>query len=152
MPAVSDGVPVVHDRHTRELDPVELYELLRLRVDVFVVEQACCYPELDGRDLEPATRHLWVADDTGRPVSCLRLLADPDATRIGRVATRPERRGEGLAARLVDHALATSPGPHVLDAQVPLREWYERWGFVASGPPFVEDGIPHLPMRRPAGP
>ncbi len=51
---------------------------------------------------------------------------------------------------LVDHAVATSPGPWVLDAQSHLADWYEERGFVAAGPEFIEDGIPHVPMRRDA--
>ena len=64
---------------------------------------------------------------------------------------RPDARGQGLAGALVEHALAASSGAAVvLDAQSHLRHWYERYGFAVSGPAFVEDGIPHVPMRRPA--
>src|SRR5690606_30194967 len=68
----------------RDLDPLTLYALLRLRTDVFVVEQECPYPELDGRDAEPATEHLWLEAD-GAPVATLRLLRDGEgaAYRIG---------------------------------------------------------------------
>ena len=135
------------DRALRELDAGELYGILKLRMDVFVVEQNCAYPELDGRDDEPGTRHVWISDGSG-PIACARLLDDGDARRIGRVATRAGARGAGLAGALVDHLLATSDGPWVLDAQTGLVGWYERRGFVASGPAFVEDGIPHVPMRR----
>ena len=58
-----------------ELDAATLYGLLRLRVDVFVVEQKCAYPELDGRDDEPDTRHLWIPDGDGTP-----LAYDPEVT------------------------------------------------------------------------
>ena len=133
------------------LSPALLYALLRLRVDVFVVEQDCAYPELDGRDTEVGTRHLWVGDEDA-VTGYLRLLAEPDGTqRIGRVCTAADQRGTGVAARLVDEALRLSAGhPVVLDAQTYLRGWYERFGFVVTGPEFVEDGIPHLPMRREA--
>jgi len=138
-----------------EIDPSTLYGLLRLRVDVFVVEQQCPYPELDGRDLEPGSRHLWFADAEG-PTAYLRVLRDPDGTRrIGRVCTRMDARGRSLAAGLVRAALGTA-GPEqvwVLDAQAHLTGWYQRFGFVAAGPQYLEDGIPHVPMRRPgAGP
>jgi ElaA protein len=80
----------VHRAWAADLDARMLYELLRLRVDVFVVEQGCPYPELDGRDLEERTRHYWLGA-TGRrdPVlGCLRLLAESDgAYRIGRLCT-----------------------------------------------------------------
>jgi ElaA protein len=137
----------LHDHPAVEIDPLTLLELVRLRVDVFVVEQACAYHELDGRDAELSTRHIWLSEGR-RPVAYLRLLDDGDARRIGRVVTAADRRGEGLAARLVAHALATSPGPWVLDAQSHLEDWYRRFGFDPCGALFVEDGIEHRPMRR----
>ncbi|CAA9422926.1 MAG: N-acetyltransferase ElaA [uncultured Quadrisphaera sp.] len=126
-------------------------------MDVFVVEQACPYPELDGRDLEDATEHRWVAGPAGEPVGAyLRVLLDPGGERrIGRVVTAPGARGRGLSGLLVAAAVADHGGPGgaplVLDAQAHLERWYARHGFAASGPAFVEDGIPHVPMRRPAG-
>jgi len=131
-----------------DLDPLTLYRILELRVTVFVVEQACAYPELDGRDVEPTTRHLWI-DGDGGPVAYLRILAEPDGTvRIGRVVTAPARRSEGLAATLVVHALAlTAPAAAVLDAQSHLTAWYEGFGFVVAGDEYLDDGIPHTPMR-----
>jgi ElaA protein len=131
-----------------ELDASTLYAILRLRVDVFVVEQACAYPELDDRDLEASTVHLWTSDDAG-PTAYLRVLADGDRWRIGRVCTRADARGTGLAADLMRAALNRLAGrPVVLDAQAHLAGWYGRFGFQPNGPEFVEDGIPHLPMRR----
>jgi ElaA protein len=138
----------IHDRRTSELDPETLLRLLELRVDVFVVEQRCAYRELDGRDGEPATRHLWIEDGTGLPAAYLRLLDDGEERRIGRVVSRADRRREGLAGLLMARAVATSDGPWVLDAQSHLEGWYEARGFRRSGDAFVEDGIPHVPMRR----
>ncbi len=140
----------VHVARTADLDAVTLYGLLRLRVDVFVVEQACAYPELDGRDLEPATRHLWTADTAG-PTAYIRLLDDGGSARIGRVCTRFDARGAGLAAHLMRSALDLCAGRDVvLNAQSHLAGWYARFDFGADGPAFVEDGIPHTPMRRSA--
>jgi ElaA protein len=132
-----------------ELDPVTLYRVLRLRVDVFVVEQACPYPELDGRDLEPGCRWIW-AELNGELVGTLRMLdEDAGTVRIGRVATAATARSTGVAGRLMEFALERSAGRTVcLDAQSYLQGWYQRFGFQAGGPEFVEDGIPHLPMRR----
>lgn len=134
-----------------ELDPYTLHDLLRLRADVFVVEQGCAYPDIDGRDVEPGTRHLWLARDA-RPVGYLRILAEPDGSpRIGRVVVSADARGEGLAGRLMTEALAlVGDRPCVLAAQAHLADFYARYGFTATGPEFLEDGIPHLPMRRPA--
>lgn len=141
----------VRDAAFAELDARTLYEILQLRVDVFVVEQRCAYRELDGRDTEPATRHLWVAADDGAVVAYLRMLDDTGGTtRIGRVVTARTHRGRGLAGRLVAHAVARVPGPVVADVQVHLQGWYERQGFVVTGPPFDDAGIAHVPMRRDA--
>ncbi len=143
----------IHDARLVELDPAVLYRILALRVDVFVVEQACPYPETDGRDLEPAARQLWIERD-GAVVATLRLLVDPDgAARIGRVATAVDARGEGLAARLMDRALELCAGRTVvLEAQSHLRGWYARFGFAQGGAEYLEDGIPHVPMRRAPAP
>ncbi|WP_320064688.1 GNAT family N-acetyltransferase [Micromonospora sp. RTGN7] len=132
-----------------ELDARTFHDLLRLRIDVFVVEQTCPYPELDGRDVEPGTRHLWLAHD-GAVLAYLRILADPDGVaRIGRVVVAPAARGGGHAGRLITEALATvGDRPCVLEAQSHLTGFYARHGFAVSGPEYVEDGIPHTPMRR----
>jgi ElaA protein len=136
-----------------ELDATTLYRLLKLRCDVFVVEQRCAYPELDGRDTEPGTTHLWLDDEHGAVAVYLRVLTEPDGgARIGRVVTAKSARGQGLAGRLLQEALDhIGPGrPAVLDAQTDAIRIYQRFGFAPSGPAFVEDGIEHLPMRRPA--
>src|SRR6476661_5916323 len=131
-----------------ELTPFEVYGLCRLRVDVFVVEQECPYPELDGRDVEPATVHLWF-DVDGEVAATIRLLDNGDTRAIGRVATATAFRGAGLAARLMEQGIALAGDvPITLGAQAHLEGWYERFGFRRSGEGYVEDGIPHVPMRR----
>ncbi|UOZ11048.1 GNAT family N-acetyltransferase [Amycolatopsis sp. WQ 127309] len=143
-------MPTLHDATGPELTAAQLHDILRLRVDVFVVEQKAAYPELDGRDLLPDTRHLWFSDDSG-VMSYLRVLLDPGGIRrIGRVVTAAQARGQGLAARLMDAAL-TIPAEYVLDAQTYVQGFYARYGFVAEGPEYTDDdGIPHIRMRRPA--
>jgi ElaA protein len=162
-----------------ELDAPTLYALLRLRCDVFVVEQRCPYPELDGRDIEPGTRHLWLVEpanvapanvapaDVGpataepataepatAPAAYLRMLTEVDGTaRIGRVCTATPYRGRGLAGSLMSSALDLI-GPAsacVLDAQAHLVGFYRRFGFSVTGGQYLDDGIPHVPMGRPAG-
>jgi ElaA protein len=139
----------IHSAPTRHLDVVTLHDILRLRQDVFVVEQQCCYADVDGRDLEPGTVQVWATDDHGSVLATLRVLREPDGdARIGRVATAAAARGRGLAAGLVAAALAgSSPAPVVLDAQSHLEGWYTRLGFVRTGAEFLDDGIPHVPMR-----
>ncbi|MBV8444978.1 MAG: GNAT family N-acetyltransferase [Candidatus Dormibacteraeota bacterium] len=124
----------------------ELYGLLKLRSDVFIVEQACIYADMDGRDLEPNTLHVWLEDE-GVPVSSLRVLDNGDVRRIGRVCTLPSYRSRGLAAVLIRHVMHTVGPPLFLGAQVHLEEYYARFGFAVCGSIWDENGIPHLPMR-----
>ncbi|CAN5511536.1 GNAT family N-acetyltransferase [soil metagenome] len=148
--AAIDGL-VVYDRCIAELDPRTLYALLKLRTDVFVVEQACPYPELDGRDTEPATRHLWAAPpgEEAKVACYLRVLEQPDGhRRMGRVVTAPSHRGNRMAGRLLTLALKRYPGTVDIDAQAHLEGFYASLGFTAAGPTFLEDGILHVPMRR----
>lgn len=138
----------VRDARAADLDITTLYKILKLRVDVFVVEQACAYPELDGRDLEPGARQLWI-ERAGDVVATLRVLDEGASLRIGRVATATSARSAGLAGRLMQRALELAGDRAVvLDAQSYLARWYEGFGFVRDGDEFVEDGIAHVPMRR----
>jgi ElaA protein len=148
---MSTGVATVHRAWAADLDAPTLYELLRLRVDVFVVEQACPYGELDGRDLEGRARHYWLGGDGPGPVlGCLRLLKEPGGEyRIGRLCTARSARGTGLGRRLMEAALGeVGDGACVLDAQEHLAGFYVGYGFTASGAAYDWDGVAHLPMRR----
>jgi ElaA protein len=132
----------------RDLDTTTLYAILKLRSDVFVVEQKCLYADLDGRDAEPGTRHLWISRDD-EILAYLRILDDGDAERIGRVATAAKARGDGLAGRLMDEALTVIGNrPSVLAAQAHLVRFYANYGYEQTGPEYLEDGIPHVPMLR----
>jgi ElaA protein len=129
------------------LDARTAYAVWRLRQQVFVVEQECAYPDLDGRDPEPGTRHVLLEDDD-ELLGYARVLDDGDVWRVGRVVLAPGARGRGLADHLVRTALQVCPGRDVvLDAQTPLAGWYASFGFEVCGEEFLEDGIPHLPMR-----
>ncbi|WP_018220501.1 GNAT family N-acetyltransferase [Salinispora pacifica] len=132
-----------------DLSARAFHDLLRLRVDVFVVEQECPYPELDGRDVEPGTRHLWL-EQAGAPVAYLRILAGPGGQRqIGRVVVAKEVRGAGYAGQLMTAALVeVGESPCTLEAQSQLVDFYTRHGFTVTGPEYLEDGIRHTPMRR----
>jgi ElaA protein len=88
--------------------------------------------------------------DGGRPVAYLRLLEEPDGLRIGRVLVTASHRGRGLAEALMRRALAlVGDRPSRLDAQSYLAQWYTRFGYTVTGPEFLDDGIPHVPMQRP---
>jgi ElaA protein len=126
-----------------------LYELLRFRQAIFVVEQASPYPDLDGLDRE--ARHLLLRVD-GVLAGCLRLLPPPPLS-IGRVAVAAESRHRGLARRLMQAALAFCaehwPGEAIhLTAQLPLAGFYESLGFTATSGPFDDFGVAHQHMRR----
>jgi ElaA protein len=137
----------------KDLDAATLYELLKLRVEVFVVEQATPYPELDGRDLLAETRHFWLEDADGKVVSTLRLMEEhpggEKVYRIGRVCTKRNARGHGHTNRLMQAAHAeVGDDPCRIDAQTYLESMYVKHGFVRDGDEFLDDGIPHIPMLR----
>ncbi|MFT4265066.1 MAG: GNAT family N-acetyltransferase [Nocardioides sp.] len=135
------------------MPPETAYAVWRLRQAVFILEQACLYPDLDGRDTEAGTRHVVLTEDapdadSQEVLGYLRVLDDGPEWRIGRVVLAPAARGRGLSDRLMEHALTLTAGRDVvLDAQTPLAGWYAKHGFVADGPEFLEDDIPHTPMR-----
>jgi len=133
----------------------QVYELLALRSAVFVVEQQCPYQDSDGLDLLPETWHLLGWRD-GRLLACARLLppgaAGPEPT-IGRVCTTALVRGKGLGHELLRRAISAAsqkwPGqPLYLSAQAHLEHYYRSHGFVPVTGPYLEDGIPHIGMRR----
>ena len=137
-----------------ELTTSELYALLKLRTDVFFVEQKVDEEELDNRDQEPTTEHLWIADDAGT-AAYLRLLVDAtpehrDARRlVGRVVVRADRRGEGLAQQLFAEVIRLyGHEAMLLHAQEYAAPLYAKSGFVAFGEPYLEAGIRHLSMYR----
>lgn len=148
-------VPVTIEYHragAADCDPITLYRILWLRVRVFVVEQKAAYDDLDGRDIEPGTELLWAEED-GDVLATARILRDRDGLRIGRVATATEARSRGVASELmtraVERCLELDAAADVrLDAQAHLTGWYGRFGFEVDGERYLEDDIPHLPMRR----
>lgn len=135
-----------------DLDTATLYQLLQLRVQVFVVEQRCAEPELDGLDLLPQTRHLWL-DDEGEVIGTMRLLEEHSngvtTYRISRLCTAAAVRGKDYGERLLQAALADTGDVEVrLDAQRHLVRWYAGYGFVTDGEPFMDGEVEHVPMRR----
>jgi ElaA protein len=137
-----------------ELLPGQLYELLKLRVDVFVVEQACAYPEIDGKDMLADTRHLTGRVKDGSLVAYARILAPgvrfADLS-FGRVAVAPRYRKNGLGHLLVKQVLSAAagiwPGRGItISAQTYLTEFYRFHGFIPVSDPYLEDDIPHIDM------
>lgn len=146
--------PELHRSLAADLSTSTLYGLLQLRTAVFVVEQVCPYQELDGQDLLDSTRHFWLSPQANRDdvLACLRLTERERAEfRISRVCVGRPLRGRGAGRRLIEAALAeVGDAACVLDAQSHLTGLYAGFGFAPSGDEFTEDGIPHVPMRRPA--
>lgn len=137
------------------LSLMEFHELLKLRVDVFVVEQACPYPELDGQD--PSAIHILGHNAENEIVAVARILppAPDDVPHIGRIAVRQDLRGKGIAKELMNVALeevAKRYGTRrsALAAQSHLEKFYAAFGYVRQGPDYPWDGIPHVDMLRTA--
>ena len=142
-------------KHFDHLSNDQLYELLKLRVDIFVVEQNCAYAELDGKDLAPDTHHL-LAYKNSQLVAYARLL--PAGTSysecsIGRFAVEATWRHQGIGSLLMQKCLEQItmlwPDNDIrVSAQVYLKEFYECFEFSQTSEPYMEDGIPHIEMLK----
>ncbi|KQW28594.1 acyltransferase [Rhizobium sp. Root274] len=139
-------------RRLDEFSAADLYDMLKLRVDVFVVEQHCPYPELDGNDKD--CLHLRLLQD-GELLACARLWRPTREhhPRIGRVAVSPNHRGKRLGEALMREAIAEvekrHPGePIEISAQSHLQKFYGSLGFEVISEEYLEDGIPHVDMIR----
>jgi ElaA protein len=142
-------------RAFEDLSVRELYRLLHLRVEVFIVEQDCPYQDLDG--LDEVAFHLQGHDEEGELVVCARLLpvgiAYPEHAAIGRVITARSVRGRGVGAVLMKEAIRQARGlwgeavPIRIGAQDYAIPFYRKLGFEPAGEGYLEDGIPHTPMN-----
>ena len=164
-------------KHFSELTSEELYGILQLRSEVFVVEQECLFLDLDGIDMYPDTLHAFIphagaptpfrdshGEQTGlsvKPAAYARLLphglidgpaGHPDGRSIGRVVSDSAVRSTGAGRAVVGRLVEEFDGTLLtLNAQSYLEDFYGAFGFVRSGEDFMEDGILHIPMRRSAG-
>ena len=143
------GKTTLHKKRFQELTVDELYELLRVRSDVFVVEQDCVYQDLDGDD--QASIHLWLTEG-GKVVALCRVCpagTHMEAVSIGRVITT--ERGKGYGKRIMLEGILAAQ-EHFraeridIEAQEYARGFYEQVGFRQSSDPFILDGIPHIRM------
>jgi len=137
-----------------DLTPVALYNILRLRSEVFVVEQRSIFQDMDQVDLHAI--HVCAYDDTGELHAYARCIPAGIKYReasIGRVVTSPRVRGTGLGHVLVQQSIdciyhQLGEGPIRISAQAHLQAFYAQHGFVADGEPYLEDDIPHQAMER----
>lgn len=140
-----------------QLTTTQLYQLLKLRVDVFVVEQTCPYPELDDKDQIEGVFHLLGYKDQ-ELVACARLLPKDvsySTLSIGRVVTKQSARGNGLGHTLMTVALEQChklwPAQDItISAQQHLVDYYRQHGFEQTSEMYLEDDIPHVQMKRSA--
>jgi ElaA protein len=141
-------------KNFNELTPEELYAVLQLRNEVFVVEQNCVYQDLDNKD--QVALHLMGWDEK-KLVAYSRLLppgASYPETSIGRVVTSPSARRKGLGKDLMQRSLYEvkrlfGDGPIKLGAQLYLKDFYTSLGFTQTSEIYLEDGIQHIEMVKP---
>ncbi|MCR5812766.1 MAG: GNAT family N-acetyltransferase [Lachnospiraceae bacterium] len=137
----------MRSKYFDELTTTELYEILRARAEIFVVEQNCVYQDLDGIDYE--SLHVF-AEEGGKVTAYLRAFhKDENTVQMGRVLTL--RHGEGLGGKLLREGIAQvrarmQPAKICIDAQCYATGFYEREGFRICSEEFLEDGIPHVQM------
>ncbi len=136
-----------------ELQIPELYALLKLRQDVFILEQDCLYPDLDNRDQD--SYHLLALDAQDNLVAYARILPQglvhQDYVAIGRVVNSDQVRRQGIGQKLMQEAIASCHQlfgriPIKISAQCYLLKFYENLGFKSVGNDYLEDGIPHIGM------
>lgn len=142
-----------HAKPFNELTTGELYDLLQLRQEVFVVEQTCPYLDADGKDYY--AWHLFAYNSANQLVACARVFLPEllnKKVRIGRVVSSPRCRGQGVGRELMHQALAFCKDHAantiiVLSAQTYLRSFYQSFGFIEVGNEYLEDDIPHIDME-----
>ncbi len=134
------------------LSKEELYHLLQLRIEVFVIEQNCPYQDVDGKDQKSI--HVWTNNEAGKPIAYLRIVApgvsyaEPS---IGRVLTKETNRKGGLGRALMEEGIRVCqewyPNETIrISAQEYLLDFYSSLGFVQVGEMYLEDDIPHIEM------
>lgn len=141
-------------KHFTQLTRDELFQIYKLRVAVFIVEQQCAYPEID--DADQVAWHLWLQDGDGI-AAYLRVLppgATFDTASLGRVIA--VKRRQGLGSRIVAAGIRAAQEQFgaqtiTIEAQTYARALYQRAGFVQTSEEFLEDGIPHIRMEWRAG-
>ena len=138
----------------KQLTTTELYQLLRLRSEVFVVEQNCPYLDLDNKDQKSFHLLYYVNDELAAYTRLLPTKLSFDEVSIGRVITSPSHRGLGLGKKLMEASIQGcydkfGKSAIRIGAQLYLLKFYQSFGFIEEGAPYDEDGIPHIEMVKP---
>ena len=137
-----------------ELNKAELYQIIQLRIAVFIIEQDCPYPDLD--DMDQDAQHLWI-EDAGEIVCYLRV--NPAGSRflepsLGRIVTKKSHRNRGYAEILIKKAIdlvcEKESRAIRISAQCYLEKYYEKFGFIKASEEYLEDNIPHIEMLKDA--
>ncbi len=134
------------------IEPMHLAKLLKLRSDVFVVEQACIYSDIDSFDWDTRTQHLYFLTDSDDIAACARVLTHGEHPRIGRLAVDKGYRQQGLARKVMEKAMqycehSLKKDTILISAQTYLTDFYESLGFKVASSPYLEDGIEHVDMH-----
>ena len=137
-------------KHFTELSNRELYEILKTRQEIFIIEQNCPYMDIDDLDLD--AMHIFSMNEEGRVTSCLRVfMKDEKTAQIGRVVTLVH--GEGLGGKILHEGVKVALEHYkaekiYLEAQTYAIGYYEKEGFRVISGEFDLDGIPHVEMER----
>jgi len=142
-----------HIKSFQDLTIIELYDLLQLRSEVFVVEQDCVYQDIDGKD-QKALHVLGYYD--ANLVAYTRIFKKGDyleEASIGRVVVSAEARKHNFGKEIMNSSIEAvsiyfNNSIIVLSAQTYLKRFYNNLGFIEVGEEYLEDGIPHIKMRK----
>lgn len=135
-----------------ELTNVQLYDLLKLRQDVFIIEQNCIYPDIDGYDKKASHLLIYEHDE----LAAYSRIFPPDIkynteTSIGRIIVSPKKRGGSLGKTLIEksisYCITNYPKSDIrIEAQAKLKNYYSKFGFIGDSDVYPVDGIDHLQM------
>lgn len=137
-----------HIQKFTQLSTQELYQIYKLRVDVFVVEQKCPYHEVD--DIDTISHHIYLQNDNSKILAYCRLYKIEDTFHIGRVIASERCKGYGTQIMKTAVKFATEElhaDSVIIEAQTYARKFYEKLGFIQTSEPFEEDGIEHMQMK-----
>lgn len=141
----------IHFKNFDDLSTLDLYQMLRLRQDIFIIEQDCVYDDID--DIDPYCEHLLLKDKNN-VVGCSRIVPAHkkfEHPSIGRIAIDKKYRGKGLGKKIVQKSIQLLSKKNtetiIIEAQSYLQAFYESMGFEQISESYMVDGIPHIKMN-----